>query len=218
MSGWYWKSIEWSWRVKCSAMFLNIYPSFRPSHRIGPTQGACFSKVPKLFGPISGDIILFISSKRRRLEARNFTVIFILFLFIPLQHMKRPTLQDKQVGVLRMAFRARKVFGTFEKRAQGQRETQTSGPFLESPEKFSGLKKPLVKLRPAYSVKLVFSRVVNGWKMKRNVKFRASGRLRVEDTKRIMLPEMRPKASGLSRNGPLVWDLNLLPPESPFFY
>ena len=33
--------------------------------------GACFSKVPKLFGRISGDIILFISSKRWRLEARK---------------------------------------------------------------------------------------------------------------------------------------------------
>ena len=42
--------------------------------------GACFSKVPKLFGRILGDIILFVSSKRRRLEARNFPVIFI---FIP---------------------------------------------------------------------------------------------------------------------------------------
>ena len=42
--------------------------------------GACFSKVPKLFGRISVDIILFVSSKRRRLEARNFAVIFI---FIP---------------------------------------------------------------------------------------------------------------------------------------
>ena len=41
-----------------------------------------------------------------------------LFLFLfPLQHMKRPALQNKQVGVLRMAFRARNVFGTFEKRA-----------------------------------------------------------------------------------------------------
>ena len=39
--------------------------------------GACFSKVPKLFGRISGDIILFVSSKRRRLEARNFAVIFV---------------------------------------------------------------------------------------------------------------------------------------------
>ena len=77
--------------------------------------GACFSKVPKLFGCISGDIILFVSSKLRRLEARNFAFL-VLF---SLQHMKRPALQNKQVGVLRMAFRERKVFGTFEKRAPG---------------------------------------------------------------------------------------------------
>ena len=43
-------------------------------------RGPCFSKVPKLFGRISGDIILFVSSKLRRLEARNFAVIFI---FVP---------------------------------------------------------------------------------------------------------------------------------------
>ena len=69
--------------------------------------GAYFSKVPKLFGRISGDIILFVSSKRRRLEAR--TLQLFLFLF-PLQHIKRPALQNKQV---------RKVLGTFEKRAPG---------------------------------------------------------------------------------------------------
>ena len=33
--------------------------------------------------------------------------------------MNRPALQIKQVGVSRMAFRARKVFGSFEKRAPG---------------------------------------------------------------------------------------------------
>ena len=33
--------------------------------------------------------------------------------------MNRPALQIKQVRVSRMAFRARKVFGTFEKRAPG---------------------------------------------------------------------------------------------------
>ena len=33
--------------------------------------------------------------------------------------MKRLALQNKQVVVLRMAFRARKVLGTFEKRATG---------------------------------------------------------------------------------------------------
>jgi len=43
-----------------------------------------------------------------------------LFLFLfPLQHMKRPALQNKQVVVFRMVFRARKVLGTFEKRAPG---------------------------------------------------------------------------------------------------
>ena len=43
-----------------------------------------------------------------------------LFLFLfPLQHIKRPALQNKQAGVLRMAFRARKAFGTFGKRAPG---------------------------------------------------------------------------------------------------
>ena len=43
--------------------------------------GTCFSKVPKLFGRVSGDIILFASSKRRRLEAQNFAVFFICFPF-----------------------------------------------------------------------------------------------------------------------------------------
>ena len=43
--------------------------------------GACFSKAPKLFGRISEEIILFVSSKRRRLETRNFAVIVT---FIPL--------------------------------------------------------------------------------------------------------------------------------------
>ena len=42
----------------------------------------------------------------------------LLFLF-PLQNMKRPALQNKQDVLLRMAFRARKVLGTFEKRAPG---------------------------------------------------------------------------------------------------
>ena len=41
-----------------------------------------------------------------------------LFLFLfRLQHIKRSALQNKQVVVLRMAFRARKVLWTFEKRA-----------------------------------------------------------------------------------------------------
>ena len=46
------------------------------------------------------------------------TLQLFLFLF-PLQHVKRPVLQNKQVVALRMAFRTRKVFGTFEKQAPG---------------------------------------------------------------------------------------------------
>ena len=51
---------------------------------------------------------------------RHETLQLFLFLF-PLRHMKRPALQNKQAGVLRMAFRARKDFGTFEKQAPGAR-------------------------------------------------------------------------------------------------
>ena len=44
--------------------------------------------------------------------------------------MKRPALHNKQVGVLRMAFQARKVFGTFEKRTafSGPARAITYGP------------------------------------------------------------------------------------------
>ena len=56
--------------------------------------------------------------------------------------------------------------------------------------------KPLVKLRPAYSVKLVFSYVVKGIKMKITAKIRASRRLSFEDNKRIISPEMVPKSFG----------------------
>ena len=84
--------------------------------------GACFSKVPKLFGRIPGDIILFVSSKRRRLEARNFAVIFT---FIPFTSYKKISFTNKQVVVLRVAFRARKVLGTFEKRAPDEERGST---------------------------------------------------------------------------------------------
>ena len=66
---------------KSAFFFLNkISP---PNHLKSPgPPGAHFSKVPKLFERISGDIILFVSSKRRRLEDRNFAVIFVT-IFIP---------------------------------------------------------------------------------------------------------------------------------------
>ena len=60
-----------------------------------------------------------------------------------------------------------------------------------------GPEKPVVRLRSAYSVKLVFSYVVKGIKIKISAKFRASQRrLRFEDTKIIMSPEIRPKSFG----------------------
>ena len=70
------------------------------------------------------------------------------------------------------------------------------GPVSRKSRKLFGPEKPFVKLRPAYSVKLVFSYVVRGIKIKITAKFRASRRLRFEDTKRIMAPEIRPKSFG----------------------
>ena len=83
-------------------------------------------------------------------------------------------------------------------------------PFLKGPEtsvsqlglvsrksrELFGLEKPFVKLRPAYSVKLTFSYVVKEIKIKITAKFRASRRLRFEDTTRIVSPEIRPKSFG----------------------
>ena len=66
----------------------------------------------------------------------------------------------------------------------------TGGPFLEIPEK------PFIKLRAAYSGKLVFSYVVKGIKIKITAKFCASRPFGCEDTKRIVSPEMRPKSFG----------------------
>ena len=70
------------------------------------------------------------------------------------------------------------------------------GPVSRKSRELFGPEKPFVKLRPAYSVKLVFSYVVKGIKIKITAKFRASRRLRFEDTKRIMSPEIRPKSFG----------------------
>ena len=67
------------------------------------------------------------------------------------------------------------------------------GPVSRKSRKLFGPKKPFVKLRPAYSVNLVFSYVVKGIRIKITAKFRASRRLRFEDAKRILSPERRPK-------------------------
>ena len=70
------------------------------------------------------------------------------------------------------------------------------GPVSRKSRELVGPEKPFVRLRPAYSVKLVFSYVVKGIKIKITATFRASRRLRFEDAKRIMLPEIRQKSFG----------------------
>ena len=55
--------------------------------------------------------------------------------------------------------------------------------------KLNGPEKPFVKLRPAYSVKLILSCVVKRIKIKITAKFRDTEHLRFEDAKRIMSPE-----------------------------
>ena len=76
-------------------------------------SGACFSKVPRTFRVHfrwHNCLCIF------KTKAYWGTLQLFLFLF-PLQHMKRPPLQNKQAGVLRMASRARKAF---KKRAPGE--------------------------------------------------------------------------------------------------
>ena len=76
----------------------------------------------------------------------------------------------------------------------------TEGSFLEIPEK------PFIKLRAAYSVKLVFSYVVKGIKIKITAKSRASRPLRypfvLKIQRELCHPKCARKVSGLSRNGP----------------
>ena len=60
------------------------------------TTGACISKIPKLFGRILCDIVLFVCSQGRRLDARNFAVILF---FTPFK-----TLKDQLYRVSRSEF------------------------------------------------------------------------------------------------------------------
>ena len=77
-----------------------------------------------------------------------------------------------------------------------KRVINNQGPVSRKSRELFGPEKPFDKVRPAYSVKLVFSYVAKGTKIKITAKFRASRRLRFEDTKRIMSPEIRPKSFG----------------------
>ena len=72
--------------------------------------GARFSKVPKCFGCISGDIILFVSLKQTRLEARNFEVIFI---FIPFATYEKTSFTEKANRSFMNGFSGPKSFRDF---------------------------------------------------------------------------------------------------------
>ena len=60
------------------------------------------------------------------------------------------------------------------------------GPVSRKSRRIFPARKSFVKLRPPYSLRLVLSYVVEGIKIKITVKFRASRRLRFEDTEIIM--------------------------------
>ena len=98
------------------------------------------------------------------------------------------------------------------------RPPSVRGAVSRNSRKLFGPEKPFVKLRPVYSVKLVFSYVVKGVKPKVTAKFRASRRLRVKDTRRIMLPEMRPKSFGtFEKRAPGLEAVTTIPVSSPHF-
>ena len=77
-----------------------------------------------------------------------------------------------------------------ESKHDSQRPISRKSRKLFEPEKL------FVNLRLAYSVKLVFSNVAKGWKIKITGKFRASRRPRLENIKKIMSAEMSPKSFG----------------------
>ena len=87
--------------------------------KFGP--GARFSKVPKLYGPFSGVTIPLLSQERRGFKSSQ-SVCFLL----PWKHVKRSAFQNKRLPVLQTAFRARKGFGTFEKRALDAKKHTTT--------------------------------------------------------------------------------------------
>ena len=111
-----WQRLQIKFKLYYSAVIPLTKISFQSHFKVhqGTTcilfPWARFSKSRNL----SGDMILFVSSKRRRLETRNFAVILI---FNPFATYEKTASQNERVAVLRMAFRARNVFGTFKKRA-----------------------------------------------------------------------------------------------------
>ena len=78
------------------------------------TSSDLFLESSETFGAHSGDIILFVSSKRRLFEARNFAVIFI-----PFTTFEKTSFTELACRSFRNGFSGRKRFGAFEKRVPG---------------------------------------------------------------------------------------------------
>ena len=81
------------------------------------------------------------------------------------------------------------------------RFSYVQGPVSRKSRELFGPGKSFVKLRPACSVKLVFSYVVNGIKIKITATFRAFV-LKIQ--RELCHPKYTRKVSGLSRNRPQV--------------
>ena len=79
--------------------------------------GACFSKVPKLFGPISGTTIPFISSQRRGSKPSNFAVLLI---FLILKACKKISFSKRADCSLTTSFSGPKSF----------RDVRETGPWF----------------------------------------------------------------------------------------
>ena len=88
------------------------------------------------------------------------------------------------------------------------------GSCFRKSRKLFGPEKPFVKFRSVYYVKLVFSHIVKGIKIKTTAKFRASRRFCIEDTKiqRELSPEKLPKSFGTSREQLQNTQPTLFPP------
>ena len=77
-----------------------------------------FLESSELYGLFSGVAIPFVFQERIGFKSSNFRVIF-LFVTSKTCYSKRSAFQIKRLAVSQMAFRVRKMFGTFEKRAPG---------------------------------------------------------------------------------------------------
>ena len=88
--------------------------------------------------------------------------------------------------------------------SQKSRNFSGQGHVSRKSRELFGPEKPFVKLRPAYSVKLVFSYVVKGIKIKITANFRASRRLRFEDTENYVTRNTPEKFRDFRETGPRI--------------